>query len=264
MQKFNWLVLISGIIVGIMLGVGGTLISLNQQLIKTQKRLISQQKEILALSPEIAALKRDIQEIERNFTSNRQVHDAVGKSSSNAKLLAKQSEQSSSDTGRVTRKYKLSYKLSDGWEKWDPEICKRIIDAIDSAVALYNKEGEFDKVVTANYSPNIPTTDGNYNGWLNFGGMINKRVALHEISHTLGVGQHENWDKLINDGKWTGEYALAQLHEFDGPDAVLYADRQHFWPYGLSYDRESSEENDRRHVKMVAALRRDMGIVNGQ
>lgn len=161
-------------------------------------------------------------------------------------------------------RFKLTYTLSGGADKWDPAIRTRITESMDAAVALYNELGEFDKAVTANYSPGTPTADANYNGWINFGGQMNKRVALHEISHTLGVGQHRNWRRLIVDGKWTGEHALAQLREFDGPDAILHADRQHFWPYGLNYDREWSEENERRHVKMVAALRKDMRIINGE
>lgn len=47
---------------------------------------------------------------------------------------------------------------------------------------------------------------------------------------------------------------------FDGPDAVLYADTMHFWPYGLNYDSEASELNYIRHIKMIRALRRDMGL----
>jgi hypothetical protein len=174
------------------------------------------------------------------------------------------SQPATEPTTQASHKYKITYKLAKGSENWDPTARKRIVDAIDSAVALYNSLGEFDKVVTANYSPGTPTADGNYSGWLNFGGQINRRVALHEIAHALGVGQYRTWGKFVKDGKWTGEHALAQLREFDGPDAVLHADRQHFWPYGLNYDREGGEENERRHVLMVAALRKDMGILNGR
>jgi hypothetical protein len=159
-------------------------------------------------------------------------------------------------------RHSITYKLSDGSEQWDPEIRQRIVDAMEAAVALYNEHGEFNKLITANYSPGTPTADANYNGWINFGGQINKRVALHEISHTLGVGTHRSWRGLLQDGKWTGEYAIAQLREFDGPDAELRGDRQHFWPYGLNYDREGGDLNVVRHVKMVEALRRDMGISN--
>jgi DNA-directed RNA polymerase subunit N (RpoN/RPB10) len=168
------------------------------------------------------------------------------------------------ETQPVNRRYRLAYKLARGSENWGSSMAKRITDAMDAAVALYNEQGEFDKAVTANYNPITPTADASYSGWINFGSAISKRVALHEIAHTLGIGQHSNWGRLIKDGKWTGKKALDQLREFDGPDAVLRADRMHFWPYGLNYDSESSPENDRRHVKMVAALRLDMGIVNGE
>jgi hypothetical protein len=154
----------------------------------------------------------------------------------------------------------LKYNLSGGSEKWPEDRRKRITDAMDAAVALYNKTGVFKKTLTANNSPGTPTADANYDGWINFGGSINARVALHEIGHTLGIGTHGNWQANIEDGKWTGKHALEQLREFDGKDAVLHADRMHFWPYGLNFDHESNKENDLRHVKMVAAMRKDMGI----
>jgi len=34
------------------------------------------------------------------------------------------------------------------------------------------------------------------------------------------------------DGKWTGKEGKKLLQELDGPNAVLYADTMHFWPYG--------------------------------
>lgn len=154
----------------------------------------------------------------------------------------------------------LKYVLPDGHEKWPEDRKKRITDAMEAAVALYNAHGVFKKQVWANNSPGTPTADANYEGWINFGGSINTRVALHEISHTLGIGTHPNWQANIKDGKWTGKHALAQLREFDGENATLSADRMHFWPYGLNFDNESSKENDVRHVKMVAAMRKDMGI----
>jgi hypothetical protein len=154
----------------------------------------------------------------------------------------------------------MTYQLSGGSEKWPEDRKKRITDAMDAAVDFYNKNGVFKKNVTANNSPGTPTADANYDCWINWGGTINTRVALHEIGHTLGIGTHGNWQANIKDGKWTGKHALEQLREFDGKDAVLHADRMHFWPYGLNFDNESSKENDLRHVKMVAAMRKDMAI----
>jgi hypothetical protein len=153
----------------------------------------------------------------------------------------------------------ITYKLSDGWEKWPEDRKKRIVAAMDEAVAFLNKNARFKKALIANNSPGTPTADASYSGWINWGGSINRRVALHEIAHTLGIGQHPNWGKNIQDGKWTGKHAVAQLREFDGPDAVLHADRQHFWPYGLNQDSESSPQSDLRFIKMVEAIRKDMG-----
>jgi hypothetical protein len=164
----------------------------------------------------------------------------------------------------VPKEFRMAYRLADGHEGWDAEKKRRVVEAMDAAVELYNRMGEFDKQVRASYNPGTPTADGNYNGSIRFGGQIGKRTALHELGHVLGVGTHPKWRSMVVDGKWTGPHALVQLRAFDGPDAVLHADRQHFWPYGLNYDRESSPENDRRHVLMVAAFRRDLGIVNGQ
>ena len=153
----------------------------------------------------------------------------------------------------------ITYKLSDGSEKWPEDRKKRIVAAMDEAVEFLNKNARFKKELIANNSPGTPTADASYSGWINWGGSISRRVALHEIAHTLGIGQHPNWEKNIQDGKWTGKYALAQLKEFDGPDAVLHADRQHFWPYGLNQDSESSPQSDLRFIKMVEAIRKDMG-----
>ena len=154
----------------------------------------------------------------------------------------------------------LTYGLSGGSENWPDDRKKRIVDAMEAAVSFLNKHGNFKKHVTANNSPGTPTADANYDGWINWGGSIGRRVAVHEISHTLGIGTHPNWQTHIKDGKWTGKNALAQLREFDGPEAVLYADRQHFWPYGLNFDNESNPEADLRFIKMLEAFRKDLGI----
>lgn len=176
-------------------------------------------------------------------------------------VAEKLAEVESEDNAKAEKtKSHLKYQLSGGDENWPEDRKKRITEAMDAAVELYNKHGVFKKVVTANNSPGTPTADANYSGWINFGGSINTRVALHEISHTLGIGTHRNWQENIKDGKWTGKHALEQLRKFDGKDAVLHADRMHFWPYGLNFDNESSKENDVRHILMVAALRKDMGI----
>lgn len=153
----------------------------------------------------------------------------------------------------------LSYVLVGGAN--DSKVRSRIVDAMDFAVKVYNEFGRVEDVVLrVDYHPGVPTAEGNINGSIKFGGQIGRRVALHEICHCMGVGQHHRWGELMQGGRWTGPEATAQLREFDGPEAVLKGDRNHFWPYGLNDDNESSPENDRRHVLMVMALRRDMGL----
>jgi hypothetical protein len=152
----------------------------------------------------------------------------------------------------------LRYVLTDAATNAPDDIRKKIVQAIDEAVAMYNANGSFDREIRVNYNKGTPTAEANIDGLITFGGQIGFRTALHELGHCMGVGTHHNWRKLITDGKWTGEHALKQLREFDGPDAVLHADRMHFWPYGLNYDREGGEVNSVRHVKMVIAIMKDL------
>ncbi|RYD36147.1 MAG: hypothetical protein EOP85_18470 [Verrucomicrobiaceae bacterium] len=188
-------------------------------------------------------------EDDRKFVSTR-----LAELKAEADKAAEEAEAARKPKGSIT------YTLSGGSEKWPEDRKKRIVDAMDEAVEFLNKHGNFKKAVIANNSPGTPTADANWGGWINWGGSINRRVAIHEIAHTLGIGTHENWGKNIKDGKWIGKHGVAQIKEFDGEDAVLHADRMHFWPYGLNQDHESSKENDLRHVKMVEAMRKDMGI----
>ncbi len=155
---------------------------------------------------------------------------------------------------------RLTWQAGEGFDDIAPDRKQAIVNAMDEAVMLYNSLGIFDHHLTANNSPGIPTADGNINGQIRFGGQFNNRAALHEIGHCLGIGQHEKWGQLMVDGVWTGPNAKALLAELDGAGAVLHGDKMHFWPYGLNQDSEASPENNRRHVRMVAALRRDMGI----
>ena len=163
----------------------------------------------------------------------------------------------------------LTYELAGGWETWPADVRARIIYAMDGAVAQYNRYGTFNKHLYANYNPGVPTAQGNYNGWIDFGanaGFQQYRPALHEVAHTLGVGTTWQWGANLSGGVWTGASSNQQIKAFDGPGAFVNSDGTHFWggggggPYGLNYDNEGNTENYRRHVLMVAAFRRDMGI----
>ena len=155
----------------------------------------------------------------------------------------------------------LTYQLATGNESWPADKRAAIVAAMDEAVATYNANGYFDKAVWANYDPGVPTAQANYAGWIDFGGQISARTAMHELSHTLGVGTYWGWAGQKPSGVWTGTYAVNRIHLFDGPSAVINCDTLHFWPYGLNYYYEDSPEARIRHVKIVSAMRRDMGIV---
>ena len=157
----------------------------------------------------------------------------------------------------------LRYRLVDGHESWDPEIKRRVVEAMDAAVAVYNAHGSFDRELTVNYHPGVPTAEANYDGRITFGKQIGRRTALHEIGHTMGVGTTRQWRANLKEGVWQGKTATSLVQAFDGPAAVLKGDRMHFWPYGLNFENETSPVNEIRHVKLVIALRRDMALNDG-
>lgn len=133
---------------------------------------------------------------------------------------------------------------------------------MNGAVAQYNRHGTFRKHITVNCNPGTPTAEANYDGWLQFGGSISYRVALHELAHTMGVGTYWKWAENlkingVRTNVWQGAKGRALIGSFG--QAGAHSDGTHFWEYGLNYDSEGNTESFRRHVLMVAAFRRDMG-----
>ncbi|HEY7089194.1 MAG TPA: LamG-like jellyroll fold domain-containing protein [Tepidisphaeraceae bacterium] len=140
----------------------------------------------------------------------------------------------------------------NGW----PNATQRqaAIDAMQSAVNRYNAYGDFGNYnIYVYYNAGIPTAQSNYLGSIGFGGTYpNERVAMHEMGHYLGSGTYGT--------PWDGPRGEALIDQFDGIEAYLQGDTQHFWPYGLNYDSEGSEINKQRQVAMIYAERADMGI----
>lgn len=153
----------------------------------------------------------------------------------------------------------VKWEFAKGAENWDGLVRRRIERAMNEAANIYNKHSKLRKKVTVDYSPGVPTAEGNISGWISFGGQISTRTALHEIAHTIGVGTHPRWGDHMKEGRWTGKQAASLLKEFDGDKAELRGDRQHFWPYGLNYDNERTGQADQRHVELVSAMLKDMG-----
>ncbi|KAF9877732.1 ricin B lectin [Colletotrichum karsti] len=124
-----------------------------------------------------------------------------------------------------------------------------------AAVARHAKIGKASKAVKVYYTPGVPTAEAGVSGDLRFGSdrsFMNERTALHEISHTLGVGQTTAFDSMCSSGDW--KTALPLLKSWDGDDAKISCGGSRSWPYGLNYDNEWSETNGDRHVEIINAM----------
>lgn len=134
----------------------------------------------------------------------------------------------------------------------------RITDAMDRAVARYNRFNNTQRHLTVEYAPWVETADGNINGNIRFGanrGFMQEGTALHEISHTVGVGTAWHFQGKCDAQDWPA--ALRLLRKFDGRDARINCGGGHFWPYGLNYGNEYSETNFDRNVRLVQAMHHD-------
>ncbi|KAG9203890.1 hypothetical protein G6514_002051 [Epicoccum nigrum] len=134
----------------------------------------------------------------------------------------------------------------------------KIEAAMRLAVARYDRLGSATKNIRVAYVPGVPTAEANFNGDLRFGSnraYMNERTAMHEISHTLGIGQTNAFNTKCASGDW--RTALPLLRSWDGASAVINCGGSHIWPYGLNYDTEWSETNANRHVQLINAMIRD-------
>lgn len=134
----------------------------------------------------------------------------------------------------------------------------KIESAMRLAVARHSRLSTASKVLRVAYVPGVPTAEANFNGDVRFGSnrsYMNERTALHEISHTLGIGQTAAFDRKCAAGDW--RTALPLLRSWDGASAVINCGGSHIWPYGLNYDTEWSETNADRHVRLIDAMIKD-------
>ena len=140
----------------------------------------------------------------------------------------------------------------------------KIVPAMDMAVAYYNCFTSITKADTVTYNSSVATADGNVNGSIRFGSAdsMNYITAMHEISHTVGIGSAQ-FDALVVNGIFTGTNATDQLRAITGnPTDQVHGDTQHFWPNGLNYTTEvtSVPQDLINHCLMVIAIRKDMGM----
>ncbi|KAG7289806.1 hypothetical protein NEMBOFW57_006182 [Staphylotrichum longicolle] len=135
----------------------------------------------------------------------------------------------------------------------------RIESAMNKAVTRYNRlTPRANKSITVQYVPGVQTADGSFSGNIRFGSnrsYMNERTALHEISHTLGIGQTKAFDTRCAANNWPSATAL--LRSWDGSAAKINCGGGHIWPYGLNYDNEMSETNAERHCRLIDAMLAD-------
>jgi hypothetical protein len=136
--------------------------------------------------------------------------------------------------------------------------------AMEGAVAYYNCNTAITKQLNVSYVSSVQTADGNINGSIRFGNTSDMQcvTAMHEIAHTVGVGQASNWGSFNMNGTFSGMNATAELRAITGnPTDVLHCDSQHFWPYGLNYVTEAHSTEDLvDHCRIVTAIRKDLGL----
>ncbi|KAJ0166015.1 hypothetical protein CTA2_9103 [Colletotrichum tanaceti] len=134
----------------------------------------------------------------------------------------------------------------------------RIEAVMKLAVARHARLGHAKKSLKVYYKPGVATAEAHYNGDVRFGSnrsYMTERTALHEISHTLGVGQTPAFRSKCASGNWTT--ALPLLRSWGKPDDKIECGGMHFWPYGLNYEEEWSESNANRHVQIINAMLAD-------
>lgn len=135
-----------------------------------------------------------------------------------------------------------------------------IENSMNAAVKRYNKFVMAEKSLKVMYVPSVRTADGSQGGTgtIRFGSNAafqNERTALHEISHTLGVGLSPGFNRNCKQKTWYTATSL--LRKIDKPDSQITCGGGHFWPYGLNYDNEFSQKNADSHCRMIQAMIND-------
>ena len=124
----------------------------------------------------------------------------------------------------------------------------RIKAAFDEAVVYYNNFTSITKTINVTYNPGVPTADATFAGNIRVGSNASYQrtgTALHEMAHTVGVGQHSYWtSNLIIGGIYQGANANKMLRFMTrNPAEYLKGDNLHFWPYGINGANEDTGQD---------------------
>lgn len=140
---------------------------------------------------------------------------------------------------------------------------QQVANSVAVAAAFYNQHGSFNKHWNAYYNAGIPTAEGNYDGYMGYGGTRNERVVFHEAAHTFGMGTTSAYANLIAGGVWGGQYGnQAQLDTYNDFGDGLHGDGHAIWPGGFNYDNEDGFIERIWHTRIMAGIRADMGILS--
>jgi len=164
------------------------------------------------------------------------------------------------------QKGNVTYTLAQNPNPTDDEKAAyaRIKTAFDEAVAYYNNFTSITKTLTVSYVPGVPTADASINGNIRVGsntGYQRTGTALHEMAHSVGVGQHAFWTgTLIKGGVYQGEFANKMLRFMTrNPSEFLKGDQLHFWPYGINGANEDTGQDMLyiTNVMVVQGMKKD-------
>jgi hypothetical protein len=144
----------------------------------------------------------------------------------------------------------------------EADAYRRIDGAMQAAIARWTRIFPgVSKNLRVQYAPWVETADATYNGDMRFGanrGFMTERTALHEISHTLGVGTTRAYNDRCNNGaNWPLTNQLLRSYGNRAPDDRIACYGIHIGPYGLNFDSEGGEFNMERHVFTIEAMIRD-------
>ncbi|KAH9823496.1 secreted protein [Melampsora americana] len=134
-----------------------------------------------------------------------------------------------------------------------------IENAMSAAVNRYNRFVVVDMFLKVQYV-SIPQTLDAYNqtNIIQFGTNKNlwtEHVALHTISHRLGVGGPAF---IANCQRKAWPLATIEVRKlFNNPKLEIGCDKRHFWPGGLNWSKEFSPINADHHCKIIQAMRKD-------
>ncbi len=128
----------------------------------------------------------------------------------------------------------------------------RVDEAMKSAVYYLNNLTSIQgHNLSVYFGSGTPTAEASYGGYMRFGPSESYQrtgTALHEIGHTIGVGQHSIWygpnSPLRAEGTrgtWLGERANKVVQFLDNnTTGTMTGDVTHMWPYGINGAHEDS------------------------